>query len=114
MKGLLLLVMLFPLVAFVIAGIMELRSNTDLVQKIGKLVPIILGIGAFIFSFDPQGFLHVTASSSMTLSRVMTMVCALIACSGSFIVYSRRASSTLVAVGGLVLAFGWMFNQVVV
>ena len=114
MKGLLLVVMFFPLVAFVIAGITELRSDRSLGQKLGILLPITLGIAAFVLSFNPQGFLHVTASSSMTLSRVMTMLCAAIACSGSFILYSRRLSSVLVALGGLVLAFDWMFNQVVV
>jgi len=106
--------MVFPLFAFVIAGIIEARSDKSLSQRLGKLVPIILGLAAFVLSLDPQGFFHVTSSSSLTLSRVMTMLCAVIACSGSFIVYSRRLSSALVALGGLVLAFGWMFNQVVV
>lgn len=106
--------MVLPLFAFLIAGLMEWRSDRSLAQRIGKVVPIILGLAAFVLFFNPQGFLHVTPSSSVTLSRVMTMVCVLIACSGAFVVYSRRISSMLVALGGLVLAFGWMFNRVVV
>jgi hypothetical protein len=47
MKGLLLAIMLFPLVAFMIAGITELRSDKSLGQKLGKLTPIMLGLAAF-------------------------------------------------------------------
>lgn len=112
MKQLFAIVMFFPLLAFLIAGLMELRSDRSLGQRFVKLVPVILGLAAFVLSFNPQGFLHVTPSSSVTLSRVMTIVCAVIACSGAFMVYSRRTTSVLVALGGLVLAFGWMFNRV--
>jgi hypothetical protein len=114
MKQLFAVVMFFPLFAFLIAGLMELRSDSSLAQRVGKLVPVILGLAAFVLSFNPQGFLHATPSSSVTLSRVMTMVCAAIACSGAFMVYSRRISSIFIALGGLVLAFGWMFNRIVV
>src|SRR4051794_30698726 len=107
MKELLIVVMLFPLVAFLIAAVTELRSDRSLAQKLARLVPVILGLAAFVLSFNPQGFLHVTASSSVILSQVMTMICAVIASSGSFIAYSRRSSSALIALGGLVLAFGW-------
>ncbi len=114
MKQLLAVVMFFPLFAFLIAGLIELRSDMSLAQRLGKVVPIILGLTAFVLFFNPQGFLHVTPSSSVTLSRVMTMVCAVVASSGAFLAYSRRVSSALVAVGGLVLAYGWMFNRVMV
>src|SRR5258706_6623402 len=114
MKQLLAVVMFFPLFAFLIAGLIELRSDMSLAQRLGKVVPIILGLTAFVLFFNPQGFLHVTPSSSVTLSRAMTMVCAVVASSGAFLAYSRRVSSALVAFGGLVLAYGWMFNRVMV
>jgi hypothetical protein len=114
MKQLLAVVMFFPLFAFVIAAVSELRSDSSLGRRVGKVVPIILGLAAFAVFIDPQGLLQVTPTSSLTLSRVMTMVCAIVACSGAFIPYSRRITSALVALGGLVLAFGWMFNRVVV
>jgi hypothetical protein len=112
MKFLLLVAFFFPLVAFCIAGVGELRSTTNAVAKLRGLVPVILGIAVFGISLAPQFVFEVTPSSSITLSRAMTMISAIIACSGAFIVYSRRSSSVWVACGGLVLAFSWMFNRV--
>jgi hypothetical protein len=113
MKQMFAVMMFFPLLAFLLAGLVELRSESSLARRLGKLIPIVLGVAAFVLSFNPQGLVHVTPSSSTTLSRVMTIVCAVIACSGAFVAYSRRLSSVLMALGGLVLAFGWMFNRVV-
>lgn len=112
MKQLLAVVMFLPLFAFIIAGVMELRSDGGLPHRLGRLIPVILGLTAFVLLFNPLGFLRVTPSSSITLCRAMTMACAVIACSGAFIAYSRRASSALIASGGLMLALVWMFNQV--
>lgn len=55
MKLLLAVVMFFPLFAFLIAGVIELRSDRSLAQKLGKLVPVILGLAAFVLFFNPQG-----------------------------------------------------------
>jgi hypothetical protein len=114
MKQLLMVVMFFPLVAFCVAGVLELRSQRSAAQKLTRLIPIVLGVAAFLLSFNPQGIFHVTPEGSITLSRIMTMFSSIIACSGAFIVYSRRSSSVWMACGGLVLAFSWMFNRVVV
>ena len=112
MKLLLLVVLFFPLVAFCVAGVGELRATTNAAAKLRSLVPLILGIAVFGISLAPQSVFQVTPSSSITLSRVMTMISAIIACSGVFILYSRRSSAVWVACGGLVLAFSWMFNRV--
>ncbi len=114
MKQLLMLVMFFPLLAFCIAGALELRSKRKVAEKLVRLIPIVLGIAAFLLSFNPQGAFHVTPGGSITLSRIMTMFSSVIACSGVFIVYSRRSTSVWMACGGLVLAFFWMFSRVVV
>ena len=108
------IVVLLPPLAFLIAAAIELRSRKSVRQKFGTLIPIVLGFAAFVLWLNPQGILHVTADSSVNLSRVMTIFSAAIASSGSFIAYSRRTSSILTGLGGLILAFGWMFNYVVV
>lgn len=112
MKLLLLVALFFPLVAFCIAGVEELRSTKNAAAKLRSLIPVILGIAVFGISLAPQVVLQITPSSSITLSRAMTMVSAIIASSGAVIAYSRRSSSVWIACGGLVLAFSWMFNRV--
>jgi hypothetical protein len=102
-----------PLVAFCVAGVTELRAQRSGAEKLRSLIPIVLGIAVFGLSLSPQAIFQVTPSSSVTLSRVMTMVSAVVACSGVFVSFSRRSSAVWVACGGLVLAFFWMFNRIV-
>jgi hypothetical protein len=54
MKFLLLVAFFFPLVAFCIAGVGELRSTTNAVAKLRGLVPVILGIAVFGISLAPR------------------------------------------------------------
>lgn len=114
MKQLALILAFVPVVAFCVAGYTELRSTRSMSEKVRTLIPVVLGIAAFALSLDPQGLLHVTPNSSVTLSRVMTLFSAVIACSGVFVTYSRRSSAVLVASGGLLLALFWMFNRIMV
>jgi hypothetical protein len=109
MKQAVLVLALFPLIAFCVAGVAELRSNRSLAAKLSSLIPIVLGIAAFGLSFAPQILFDLTPPSSVTLSRAMTLFSALIASSGSFVSYSRRSSSVLMATGGLFMAAIWMF-----
>jgi len=101
----------FPLVAFCLAGVTEIRSQKTGTEKFRNLVPIVLGIIAFGLLFGPGWFIPVTPETSVTVSRVMTMVSAVVACSGAFITYSRRSSGIWMACGGLLLALVWMFNR---
>ena len=112
MKHVALVVMFFPLLAFCVAGVIEVRSQRTGIEKFRSLIPIVLGIAAFGLLFGPGWLLDVTPQSSVTLSRTMTLACAVIACSGVFVSFSRRTSAVWVACGGLVLAFFWMFNRV--
>jgi hypothetical protein len=113
-KQVVLVLLFFPLVAFGWAAVTEARSHLRLGERIGRLIPILCGVAAFLAWFDPQGVFHVTPSGTVWVSRIMTIVSAVIACSGVFTTYSRRSTAILVALGGLVLALAWMFNVVLV
>ena len=110
MKRLLLVLWFFPLLAFCIAAIAELRSRAERFDKVRNLIPEVLGIAAFGLSIHPGRLLPLTPASSYILSHVMTLFSAVIACSGVFITYSRRSSAVWVALGGLVLTVVWMFD----
>jgi len=110
MRKFLLVLWFFPLLAFCAAGLAELRSKSGPSGKVRNLIPVLLGIVAFGVSIHPGRLLPIDATSSITLSRVMTFVSAAIACSGVFITYSRRSTAVWVASGGLVLMLIWMFN----
>jgi len=112
----LLVVAFFPVLAFAVAGFIELRSGKRSTEKLRNLIPIILGIAAFGFGVDPQEVLGAawTPTSSATLAHLLAMFSVVIACSGLFMSYSRRASAISVAAGGLVLALFWWFNRILV
>jgi hypothetical protein len=114
MKLFAIMLALFPLVAFCIAGVTELRSTRSGTEKLRSLIPVAMGIAAFALSVNPQLFLRLTPDSSVTLSRVMTIISAAISCSGVFITYSRRSSAVWMACGGLLMALCWMFNRILV
>jgi len=114
MKQFVMILAFFPLLAFCIAGVSELRAKRSRGETLARLIPISLGIVVFVLALSPQGFFHVTPEGSLTLSRVMTMFSSVVACSGALISYSRRSSSVWMAFGGLMLTFIWMFNRVVV
>ena len=114
MKQLALVLLFLPLVALVVAAITEVRTQQSIGKRVGHLIPILSGIAAFVVWFDPQGFFGVTRSGSITLNRIMTLFCAVIASSGVFTTYSRRSSAILVALAGLILALFWMFNFILV
>lgn len=112
MKSAVILAMFFPLVAFCVAGLIEWRANNPLTKRLRNLVPVGVGLFAFLISLDPADLFGLTPSSSLTLSRAMVLVSAAIACSGAFMTYSRRASSVLIACGGLALTLSWIFNRI--
>ncbi len=113
MKILALAVMLLPLFAFCVVGFKELRSDRTWTAKTRSLIPVILGIAALGLSLQPQGLLYATMSSSTTLNHLVTMISAVVACSGVFITYSRKSSAIWMAFGGLLLVFFSMLNRVV-
>jgi hypothetical protein len=106
--------MFFPLLAFGLASVIELRSLRTRVEKVRSLIPVVLGCSAFGLLFVQGRLISMTPGASLTISRVMTMVSAVIACSGVFMSYSRKASAVWVACGGLLLTFVWMFNRILI
>jgi hypothetical protein len=104
----------FPLLALVMAGIAELRSNRSMIAKVRSLTPVVIGLAAFVLVVIPPSRLHDRPSTSVLMSDIMTAVCMLIAGSGLFANYSRRSSAIWMACAGLALAFLWSINQIVV
>lgn len=113
MKQLLHSVWFFSLLAFCLAAITELRSKAGRSEKVAALIPVAMGIAAFGFSIHPGRILTLTPASSILVSRVMTLISAVISSSGAFVRYSRRSSGIWVSVGGLILTVVWMFNTIV-
>ena len=109
-KQIVLVLAFFPLVAFIIAAVTELRFCTTNLTTIRNLIPSVIGIAAFWFFWNPQAIFSRVVESWPLLSRLMTISSAAIACSGVFFPYSRRSTSRWMACGGLVLALMWMFN----
>jgi FtsH-binding integral membrane protein len=97
--------------AFCIAGTTELRSKRDLSEKVRCLIPVALGIAAFGLILLTWFFL-MTPSSSDILSWVMTIFYLAIATSAAFVRYSRKSTSILMALGGILMAVFWLINRV--
>jgi hypothetical protein len=112
MRTCILVIWFFPLIAFCIAAVAELRSQITHLHKFRNLIPLALGVISFGLSIHPGRLLSLTPISSVTLSRIMTFSSAGIACSGVFLNYSRRSSGIWVASGGLVLVLIWIFDIV--
>jgi hypothetical protein len=91
-----------------IVGIVELRSNLKLIEKIRNLLPVVLALGILAVFLAPT---RATPSSSHILVRCMTLLSIIVGGSGAFIGYSRKSSSILMAVAGLILALCWVLSQ---
>jgi len=111
-KQIALVLAFFPLVAFIIAAVTELRFSASNLTTIRNLLPPVLGIAAFWFLWNPDAVFPLprVAEIWFLLSRVMAIFSAAIACSGVFIPYSQRSTSRWMACGGLVLALMWLFG----
>jgi|SRR5882724_10207938 len=95
--------LIFPLIAFLIAGVIELRSEKRLAEKLLSLIAVLLGILVYGLFCAPEFLPGFTVGNWLILSA------AAVAASGAIIPYSRRSSSVLVAVGGLELVFIGIF-----
>jgi hypothetical protein len=101
------------ILAFFVAGGIELTSKRSRAEKFRCSIPIILGIASLFLNFEQDVVYNLTPSLYETFRLVMMILSAIIACSGLFITYSRRSSSILVACGGLLVTFMWMFSRIV-
>ena len=102
-----------PLLAFGVVAVHELRSQSTLPAKLRNLIPIIAGAAVAIFLIATPTLMDVVGTDEFnTLSNVMTVVSAIIACSGLVVRYSRWSSALWVASGGFILACFWMLNRI--
>lgn len=111
-KQIALVLAFFPLVAFIIAAVTELRFTATNLATIRNLLPPVLGIAAFWILWNPDEVFPFPRVVEIwfLLSRVMAILSSAIACSGVFIPYSQRSTSRWMACGGLVLALMWLFG----
>jgi len=109
-----LVVLLFPLLCFCVAGVNELRLGKTVSAKLGNFIPSLLGIGAFAIACGLGRVLHLGPDSFVANGRVMSVLCAVIASSSAFVQFSRKSSGVFVALGGLELVFFYAFFSEVV
>ena len=106
-------VIALPLLAFLVAGVVELRCNARAAIKAVTLIPILLGILLYGLSVAPALFPSLDKLESAS-GRSETFYAAVISSSGAFVPYARRLSSILVALGGLMLVFiGIFFSKAI-
>ena len=108
-----LVILYLSILAFFIAGGIELASNRSRAAKLRCSIPIILGIASLFLNFEQEPIYQATGSLYGTFRVVMMIFSAIIASSGVFITYTSRISAILVACGGLLLTFLWMFSYIV-
>ena len=95
--------LIFPLIAFLIAGVTELRSRRRAAEKILSLTSVLLAILVYGLFLAPEFWPGFAVGNWLIFSA------AAVASSGAIIPYSRRSSSVLVAIGGLELVFIGVF-----
>ena len=95
-----------------VVGIAELRSDIEFEKKVRNLIPVILALALVVIFFLLERVIDVTSPSMPWLARWMTALSAFVGLSGALIRYSRKSSSILMALAGLMLAFFWMFCSV--
>jgi len=58
--------------------------------------------------------LNLTPHESGTLSKAMVVLSLLVASSGLFVRYESTIAKVAISLGGIILAFFWFFNRIVV
>jgi len=91
--------LLFPLFAFAVAAIIEVRSALRPAENLRSLAPIALGVLVYALFWGPALNPRFVYSGM----RWLTLCSAAVAASGAVIPYSRKLSSFLVLLGGLEL-----------
>lgn len=105
------IVVFFPLVAFVVAAATELGASRA-IGDLRRLVAPFVGIAVLGLDLNPGIVGVATPEASEVLSHVLVMVASVVSCSGVFVTYSRRSSAIWVALGGLTLVFVSMFARI--
>ena len=100
---------IFPLLSFVSAGIFEFRRDSESLQSLTRLAPILIAVALSIvllidlrlpyFSFHPW------------MSKTFVVLSLFIALSGLVCRYKSRVTAGLICIGGLVLTVLWLTNR---
>ena len=100
-----------PALALCLAAFLELRSDASRFARAWKLTPIAFGLAVYLLSFVSSDLpARITLWGVDTTSAdTGVMIFAVVSCSGAFFNYSRRASSVLVALAGLVVEWLLVF-----
>jgi hypothetical protein len=103
-------IVLTPAVMACGVGTIEFKSNLKLPRKVISLVPVILALAVLgVFIAPDDRLLSAIGSSSHEIAPLMVLLSGIIGSSGAVISYSRKSSSILMALTGLMLAFLWFF-----
>jgi hypothetical protein len=100
-----------PLLCFVLASSYEFRARRGGGPRKPPLVAPTLGVILAVLLLIP---FHLTPQGSVTLSKAMVVLSLLVASSGLFVRYESTITKAFVPLGGIVLAFFWFFNRIVV
>jgi len=100
-----LLLVSFPLIAFLVVGATELVASRAAGDLARRLLAPFLGIAALALVWKPGMVGVATPAESISLGYILALVACIISFSGVFVTYSRRSSNVLMALGGLTLVF---------
>lgn len=99
---------------FLWAFVLELRRDRQSLISLRRLLPLLAGASGWALGMVPLTLLIRTPHSSMLLGRVMAAVSLCIAVCGILCGFRSKLAAALVVAGGAILAFFWLFNQIVV
>ena len=102
-----------PLLCFVSAGMLEFQRDRQSLRSPTRILPLILVTIFSILLLIPSD-LYFQYVSSPRLSVTMSALSLLGAASGVACRYKSRVTAALIVAGGLVLAFFWLLNRIVV
>lgn len=98
-----------PAVVVGLVGVLELKSDIKRSDKVRNLIPVAIALALVVLFFLLERVIDVTSPYMPWLARGMTVLAAIVAVSGVIVKYSRKISSILIVLTGLMLALYWAF-----
>ena len=108
-------VLSLPLFCFVSATFLELKRDRNSPRSLTRILPLTFAWAASVFLLIPLVvYLGSISVSSELLSKTISVAALLVASCGFLCRYKSRFAAVLIVSGGIVLAFLWWFNRVLV
>lgn len=101
-----------PLLSFVSSGMLEFHRDRGSLRSLARMVPLAVGAVVSVLLLIPVQFYY--PYTSPLLSRAMSTFSLIVAVCGLICRYKSRLAAVLIFIGGLVLAFFWLLNRVLV